>query len=406
MGNKTCPIQSFASESGVPVINPNKIMAMPVGDDPHIVRVNMMGVIGEYWDMNTTAEELMMWNGITEDTAEIHVYIASHGGDMLTGIAMYHMLKNHPAKVFTYNLSHVSSAATLPFLAGDVRVMPEGTMSLIHNPWSCGCFNGNEAAAFKATMDQYSAQLRELYVTAMNVSDEKATALMDGEADQDGTMIHHSEALELGYSTTDSYTESTITESSATQTQARAFALSINQYNGEKIMAGKKTEGKSSDTELTLPQATSRISILETEAKELNSKIEALSKELAAEKEATTKASADAEALRESLREEIRADEAELTKVKNIAEGMGLELKATTADAGKREVLAHKGVDDAEDETIHPKSSIDSTFNWFVKRDSENGGDFDDVVNTAVNNSDKDDDSDDSDDAFAGMEAV
>lgn len=404
MPNKICPIQSFADDSGIPVINPNKIMAMPVGDDPHIVRVNMMGVIGEYWDMNTTAEELMMWNGITEDTAEIHVHIASHGGDMLTGIAMYHMLKNHPAKVFTYNLSHVSSAATLPFLAGDVRVMPEGTMSLIHNPWSCGCFNGNEAAAFKATMDKYSAQLRELYIVGMGIDEAKATSLMDGEADQDGTMIHSSEALELGYSTTDSYSESTITESSATQ--ARAFALSINQYNGEKIMAGKK-DGKSSENELTLPQATSRISILETEAKEKDSKIEALSKELAAEKEATVKAAADAEAMRDSLREEIREDEAELSKVKNIAEGMGLELKATTADAGKRELLAHKGAKDAEDETIHPKASIDSMFEWFVDRDNENGGDFDDVVDTAVNNSDRDDEgSNDSDDAFAGMETV
>lgn len=55
------------------------------------------------------------------DVDEINVYIDSYGGAVSEGWAIYDALIRHPARINTYGMGFVASAALYPFLAGDSR---------------------------------------------------------------------------------------------------------------------------------------------------------------------------------------------------------------------------------------------------------------------------------------------
>ena len=55
------------------------------------------------------------------DVEVINVYINSYGGEVAEGWAIYNALKQHKAKIKTYGMGFVASAALYPFMAGDER---------------------------------------------------------------------------------------------------------------------------------------------------------------------------------------------------------------------------------------------------------------------------------------------
>jgi len=64
----------------------------------------------------------------------IDVHIASDGGDVAAGIAIYNMLANHDAPVTVYIDSWAASIASVIAFAGNKIIMPENTFLMIHNP--------------------------------------------------------------------------------------------------------------------------------------------------------------------------------------------------------------------------------------------------------------------------------
>lgn len=64
----------------------------------------------------------------------IDVHIASDGGDVAAGIAIYNMLANHDAPVVVHIDSWAASIASVIAFAGNKIVMPENTFLMIHNP--------------------------------------------------------------------------------------------------------------------------------------------------------------------------------------------------------------------------------------------------------------------------------
>lgn len=64
----------------------------------------------------------------------IDVHIASDGGDVAAGIAIYNMLNGHDAPVTVYVDSWAASIASFIAFAGQKIVMPENTFLMIHNP--------------------------------------------------------------------------------------------------------------------------------------------------------------------------------------------------------------------------------------------------------------------------------
>ena len=64
---------------------------------------------------------------------DVIVRINSPGGDMFEGIAIYNLLRTHPAKVTVEVLGWAASAASIIAMAGDVIRMGLGSFMMVHN---------------------------------------------------------------------------------------------------------------------------------------------------------------------------------------------------------------------------------------------------------------------------------
>lgn len=72
------------------------------------------------------------------DVSHINLRIHSPGGDVFEGIAIYNLLRNHPADITVYIDGVAASMASVVAMAGDRVVMPENAMMMIHKPWGTG----------------------------------------------------------------------------------------------------------------------------------------------------------------------------------------------------------------------------------------------------------------------------
>lgn len=124
----------------------------------------------------------------------VTVQVNSPGGDLFEGIAIYNILRAHPAKVTVEVMGWAASAASVIAMAGDEIVMGLGTFMMVHNAW--GAVIGNrhdftEAAALFETFDGAIADIYEARTWAKRATIEK---LMDAE-----TFMGPTEALAHGF---------------------------------------------------------------------------------------------------------------------------------------------------------------------------------------------------------------
>lgn len=128
--------------------------------------------------------------------AEIEVGIHSPGGSLFDGVAMFNALKNHSAKVVTRVDGIAASAASVVFLAGDERVMPEDTFLMIHNPWSGVMGDSTEMRKAADTLDQFQQMLVELYARETGIDEDAVAEMMKAE-----TWLDASSAMDLDFAT-------------------------------------------------------------------------------------------------------------------------------------------------------------------------------------------------------------
>lgn len=167
-----------------------KISATASVDQP--ATVSIYDEIG-FW--GTQAKDFIAQIGaIKSDT--INVEINSPGGDYFAGVAMYNALKASGKTVVAKAMGIVASAATLPFLAADKRIMPENTYLMVHQPLTGVVGNADEMRTMADTLDKFTAGMRATYASATGLSDEKLTELLA----QD-TWLSAAEAKDLGFAT-------------------------------------------------------------------------------------------------------------------------------------------------------------------------------------------------------------
>lgn len=157
--------------------------------------VTIRGLIGDDW-----------W-GVSEDSFvydmdslgavdEIEVHISSQGGDVDTGIAIYNYLKNHRAKITTKVYSQAASIASIIFLAGDKRVMLEGTTIFVHEPLMN--VQGYAADLFKSGdyLETIKGNLLDIYEDRTGQTRTSLVKLM-----RDETLMDSNESVRRGFAT-------------------------------------------------------------------------------------------------------------------------------------------------------------------------------------------------------------
>ena len=100
---------------------------------------------------------------------DINIYINSGGGSVMSGMAIYNMLKRHKGYKTVYVDGLAGSIASVIALAGDKVIIPSNAYFMIHKPWCSSMGNSNDLREMANTLDKieegiinvYSENLRE-----------------------------------------------------------------------------------------------------------------------------------------------------------------------------------------------------------------------------------------------------
>ncbi|WP_340583911.1 head maturation protease, ClpP-related [Brucella pseudintermedia] len=125
---------------------------------------------------------------------DITVRINSPGGDMFEGIAIYNLLRTHPAKVTVEVLGWAASAASIIAMAGDDIRMGLGSFMMVHNAWGLVIGNRHDLREAAELFDQFDAALADIYEARTGMARVEIERLMDA-----GTFMTAAQAVECGF---------------------------------------------------------------------------------------------------------------------------------------------------------------------------------------------------------------
>jgi len=125
---------------------------------------------------------------------DVTVKINSPGGDMFEGIAIFNMLRAHPAKVTVEVLGWAASAASIIAMAGDEIRMGLGTFMMVHNAWGIVVGNWHDMRDAADLFDGFDGAITDIYEARTGLKRADIEKLMDAE-----TFMGPSEAVKNGF---------------------------------------------------------------------------------------------------------------------------------------------------------------------------------------------------------------
>lgn len=138
------------------------------------------------------------------DLDEIVVRINSEGGSVTAGNVIYNALKNHAAKVTTKVEGVAASMASVIAMAGDVVVMADNALMMIHDPWTYADGNAEQLRKIADVLDKAKETLITSYVSKTGLDRDVIAEMMAsetwmtaGEAVQNGFADDVSESIDM-----------------------------------------------------------------------------------------------------------------------------------------------------------------------------------------------------------------
>lgn len=164
--------------------------------DPNTLKINIHGVIGfDFWGEGITSKSLAdQLDGFKGNLIEVS--INSPGGSAFDGIAIFNMLKRHPAEVMVHVDGLAASAASIIAMAGDVVSIGDGAMVMIHNPATFVWGESKDMRKTAETLESLAAACVSAYANHCKLAAEEIAAMMDRE-----TWMGADEAVERGFAT-------------------------------------------------------------------------------------------------------------------------------------------------------------------------------------------------------------
>lgn len=131
------------------------------------------------------------------DTPTLVVRINSYGGSVSEGLAIYSLLSDFKGELVTKVDGFACSAASVIFMAGTKRIVPESGLLMIHNAWTSASGDHNALAKAAEDLKKITQPSIDIYTLKTNLSEEEIRSMMDREE-----WINSKEAFEYGFSTT------------------------------------------------------------------------------------------------------------------------------------------------------------------------------------------------------------
>lgn len=156
--------------------------------------ITILDIIGEdYWSGGGVTSKRVAAALRAIGNAEIFVDINSPGGDFFEGVAIYNLLRAHPAKVTVRILGMAASAASVIAMAGDDILIGKAGFLMVHNAWVVAMGNRHDLAEAAKTMEPFDDAMATLYSERASVKKSKAFEWMDAE-----TWFNGEQAIEAG----------------------------------------------------------------------------------------------------------------------------------------------------------------------------------------------------------------
>ena len=160
--------------------------------------ISILDVIGEdYWSGTGVTANCISAALRSIGEQNITVRINSPGGDMFEGIAIYNLLRTHPAKVTVEILGWAASAASIIAMAGDDIRMGTGSFMMVHNAWGLVIGNRHDMREAAHLFDQFDAAIADIYQARTGMKRSDIEKLMDAE-----TFMPPPHAVEYGFADT------------------------------------------------------------------------------------------------------------------------------------------------------------------------------------------------------------
>jgi ATP-dependent Clp protease, protease subunit len=193
-------------------------------DDPNTVSI--YDVIGEDWWTGGGFTAKRMGAALRSiGPNDVTVKINSPGGDMFEGIAIYNLLRDHPAKVTIEVMGWAASAASIIAMAGDEIHMGLGTFMMVHNAWGVVVGNRHDMRDGADLFDGFDSAITDIYAARTGLKRADITKLMDAE-----TFMGPTEAVKNGFADV------------VDDTRSAASAASNSSNPDRSVMARRKVE--------------------------------------------------------------------------------------------------------------------------------------------------------------------
>lgn len=157
--------------------------------------ISMFDVIGEdMWSGGGVTANRISAALRSIGNRDVTVRINSPGGDMFEGIAIYNLLRSHPARVTVEVLGLAASAASIIAMAGDNIRMGLGSFMMVHNAWGVVIGNRHDMREAATVFDQFDAAIADIYQARTGMKRADLEQLMDTE-----TFMAPAQAVEYGF---------------------------------------------------------------------------------------------------------------------------------------------------------------------------------------------------------------
>lgn len=157
--------------------------------------ITIFDVIGEdFWTGGGFTAKRMSGALRAIGNKPVTVQVNSPGGDLFEGIAIYNMLRAHPAKVTVEVMGWAASAASVIAMAGDEIVMGLGTFMMVHNAWGVVVGNRHDFTDAAGLFETFDAAIVDIYEARSGAKRAAIEKLMDAE-----TFMGPTEALANGF---------------------------------------------------------------------------------------------------------------------------------------------------------------------------------------------------------------
>ena len=125
---------------------------------------------------------------------QINLHIHSPGGDVFDGIAIYNLLKNHPANKTVTIDGLAASMASVIAMAGNEIIMPENAMMMIHKPWGIQGGDADDMRKYADLLDKVENTLIPAYASKTGKTPEELAKMLSAE-----TWLNGKECVEQGF---------------------------------------------------------------------------------------------------------------------------------------------------------------------------------------------------------------